>query len=240
MNYNKLNFIAAIFGLIVGIGVMIGLPFIIMGKVSNAFILYLILGIMAFAILAMLGTMIMLLMSKNLMTKLIALVFIPSIAAVVFVALITYQQLGPQLVDPAKLPYLNLINQLDPWNIFGYLPYFAAGIFFIFLIPFLIYFLKFMYGTAFTREKILKDGISAQGKIISVKDFGMIVNGEPVYKITLEINSPTQGVYQVTKDFYVPHFTLGELVVGKMINVKINPNNPRNVALDTWTGEIPT
>ncbi len=238
MNYNKLNFYGSIFGLIIGVALMIGMPFMIMGYIPNHFMLYLILGIMAFTIIFMLGMMILMLLRKTLVSKLIAPVFIPSIAAVVFFALITYQLLGPQLVDPANLPYLELVNQLNPWKILAYTPYYATGLFFIFLLPLIIYFLKFQYETAFGREKLLKNGISSQARIISVEDFGMKVNNVPVFKITLEINSSSQGVYQVTKNFYVPQFTLGELVVGKMINIKIDPNNPKNVALDTWTGEF--
>jgi hypothetical protein len=238
MNYNKLNFYGSIIGLITGMAVMIGLPFIILGQVPNYFILYLILGIMAFTVISLLGIMILLLARKNFVSKLVAPVLIPAMAAVIFFALITYQQLGPQLVPTDQLPYLDLINQLDPLKIFAETPFYATGIFFIFLLPLIIYFLKFQHATFFIRENILKNGLSGQAKIISVEDYGLKVNNEPVFKITLEINSPTQGVYQVTKDFYVPQFTLGELVVGTMVKVKIDPNNPKNVALDNWTGNV--
>ena len=217
---------------------MIGLPFIIMGRVPQYFILILVLGIMAFAVVSLFASMILLLKNKNLMHKLLAPVMIPSIAAIIFFALITYQLLGPQLVDPERLPYFEQVRQIDFMNIFGYLPFFATGIFFLFLVPFIIYFLKFQFENAFSREKTLKNGISASAKILKVEAFGVLINHEPVYKITLEINSPLQGSYQITKDFLIPHFTLSQIKVGGMINVKVDPDNPQNVSLDTWTGNV--
>lgn len=238
MNYNKLNFYGSIAGLIIGIGVLIGLPLINLGFIPNYYIFYLILGIMAFAIIFMLGMMILLITRKEIVSKLAALVFIPATAAVAFFALITYQMLGPQLVDPAKLPYFDLVNRIDPWNIFGYLPLFATGIFFLFLAPLIIYLLIFRYTTFFTREKILKNGIRAQARILKAQYFGMQMNSQPVYKLTLEINSAEFGSYTLTKNFYVPGVEIANIKPGEMVNVRIDPNNKNKVVLDTWTGNV--
>lgn len=240
INYNKLNFIGAIIGLAVGVAALIGTPLIISGKIPQESILYIILGIMAFVILFLLGMMVLLLLSNNIMVKLIAPIFIPIIASIVYFGLITYQELGPQLADPAKLPYFDWVQKLDLMHSFGSVPYYATGIFFIFLLPFIIYMLKFQYQTAFTREDTFKNGIRAQAKIISILDYGMRVNNQPVFKISLEVHSPSQGTYQVTKDFFVPQMDLANMKVGDTVAIKIDPDNPKNVAFDTWTGNIPS
>ncbi|MCX6744455.1 MAG: hypothetical protein NTX82_02945 [Candidatus Parcubacteria bacterium] len=231
MNMNKLNFIGGIVGGLIGLIAGIGMPLIMRYSPQN--MVYFVMGLMGLVILTMFFLMIVMLLAKETIRKLTAPIFLVIIGIVAFFALFLYQQIAP-----ANAPYLDQVKNLNLWYYFQNMPFVMPIAMLIVMLPIIIWSMRFMFGTFFTREDILKDGISSQAKIMSITDYGLSVNNQPVFKITLEVNSPSQGTYQVTKDFFVPQMDLANMKVGDMVKVKIDPNNPKNVAFDTWTGNI--
>jgi hypothetical protein len=143
-----------------------------------------------------------------------------------------------QQVAPANAPYMDIVKNID---VFKMMDLFSVGmpiLMLIVMLPLIIWGFKFMYDTFIKREQILKNGIACQAKIIKITDNGFRVNNQIVYKITLEVNSPSQGVYQVTKDFMIPHMDLALMQPDTLVKVKIDPNNKDNVVFDTWTGNV--
>lgn len=231
INYNKINFIGGIIGGIVGLVAAISVPLTIRYWPQN--LVYLVMGLLAFMILFLFGQMVILFLTPDTVRKMVAFVLILPIIMVAFTSLIFYQKMAP-----ADAPYIDWVNNFNPFNYFQYFGLAFPLLMLIFVLPLLIWLFRFMYSTFWQRENILKKGIGAEGKIISVLDLGMSVNGQPVYKITLEVNSSNYGIYQVTKYFFVPHIDLSLLQPGQVVKVKIDPNKPKNVVFDTWTGEI--
>ncbi|MCX6740171.1 MAG: hypothetical protein NTZ49_03000 [Candidatus Parcubacteria bacterium] len=231
MNMNKVGFFGAIIGGLIGLVSGIGVPIILRYSPQN--LVWLVMGIMAATILIILFMMIAFLFSKSTVRKFAGIVLILPIILTAYFSIIIYQQLAP-----ANAPYMDIVKDID---IFKMLDLFAVGmpiLMVIVMLPLIIWAFKFMYDTYIKREEILKNGIACQAKILKIVDNGMRVNGQPVYNIALEITSPSQGIYQVTKDFMVPHMDLGLMQPGTIVNVKVDQNNPNNVVFDTWTGNI--
>jgi hypothetical protein len=231
MNKNKIVFFSAIFGAVIGLTAGIGIPLIVQFSPQN--LVWMVMGVMGASILLILILMISLFFSKDAIKKFAGFVLILPLFFISFYSLIVYKQLAP-----LNAPYYALVENLDTTQM---LKYFAIGkpiLMLIIMFPLIIWALKFMYATYIKREEILKQGISCQAKILKIADKGLIVNDQPVFTITLEVNSPSQGVYQVTKDFMVPHMDLGLMQPGTSVNVKVDPSNSSNVVFDTWTGEV--
>ncbi|MCM8780025.1 MAG: hypothetical protein NC914_02615 [Candidatus Omnitrophica bacterium] len=231
INYNKINFVGAVIGSLIGLISALGVP--LMLKFSPQNIIYFIMGMMGLLIIMLLVMMIVMLLAKEVIQKLTAPIFLMAIAMAAFFALVTYQRMAPN-----NAPYIGLVRRINPWHYFQYIPFIMPVIMLVCAGPIIIWLLRFSFTTFFTREYILKNGIGCQAKIIDIKHYGLKVNNKPVFKITLEIYSPSQGAYRVTKSFLIPHMDLGLLEPGKIVNVKISPRNPKNVVFDTWTGEI--
>jgi hypothetical protein len=228
---NKIGFFGAIFGSLIGLAAGIGVPLILQFSPQN--LVWLVMGIMASAILIMLFMMVAFIFSKSTVRKFAGIVLLLPIILIAYFSIIIYQQLAP-----ANAPYMDIVKDID---IFKMMDIFAVGmpiLMLIVMLPLIIWAFKFMYDTFVKREEILKNGIACPAKIIKIIDNGMRVNGQPVFNITLEITSPSQGNYQVTKDFMVPHMDLALMQPGTIVNVKVDQNNKDNVVFDTWTGNI--
>lgn len=228
MNMNKVGFFGAIFGALIGLTSGIGIPLILQFSPQN--LVWMVMGIMGATILMIFILMITLFFSKDTGRKLAGFVMILPILLIAYFSLFLYK-----LLAPANAPYYELVENLD---INQMMQYFGIGmpiLMLIVMLPLIIWGLGFMYSTFVKREEILKNGISCQATVIKIVDNGLSVNNRRVFKITLDVNSPSQGVYQVTKNFMVPAMDLGLMQPGTVVKVKVDPNNSNNVVFDTWT-----
>jgi hypothetical protein len=80
--------------------------------------------------------------------------------------------------------------------------------------------------------QLLATGEPAQAKVLQLADTGMKINYDPVVQIVLEVTSPSRGTYQAQVQSLVPMIKLSQLQPGQTVQVKIDPMNPNNVAVD--------
>src|SRR5688500_6030750 len=81
-------------------------------------------------------------------------------------------------------------------------------------------------------QQLLMTGVPATATIVQLQDGGMRVNDNPMVNVMLQINSAQFGNYQAVVQSIVPMIKLAQVQPGQTINVKIDPSNPQNVALD--------
>lgn len=211
--------------------VSIALPWLIRKNPED--MVYYVIGILAFFVVFLVIWALVFLITGESVRKLVAIILLLPILVLIFSGIMLYSNIAPP-----DAPYLAEVKNIANGKYFQNWPSIVRIFMFLVMAPLLIYFFRFLYANVFTREKILKNGLAAKAKILKIVDNSIYVNGQPVFKITLEVTSPSQGVYEVTKDFLVPHMDLALMQPGTIVNVKIDPNNPKNVVFDTWTGNV--
>jgi hypothetical protein len=111
----------------------------------------------------------------------------------------------------------------------------GATITFVYLVfSVVIYFT--VYRRAFNKEKLLKQGIRAQAKIIKIEETiwseGTDGNSHPVFKFTIEVTPPNGMTYQTTfRDTRINTFQKAYRQ-SIPLTVLINPQNPNNILIE--------
>lgn len=90
----------------------------------------------------------------------------------------------------------------------------------------------FWWKRAAYTERILREGVSGQARILSMRETGVYVNRRPQVEFGLEVTTPTHGTYSVTQREAVPLILLGRLSSGVPLPVKVDAANPEAVLID--------
>lgn len=93
------------------------------------------------------------------------------------------------------------------------------------------YFLRPFLQSAQQRNQILQSGIQATATVISLADTGMMVNYQPQVKMVLQVNPPNSAPYQTEVTMVVSQLKIPRVQPGAVVPVKIDPQNPANVAV---------
>jgi hypothetical protein len=80
------------------------------------------------------------------------------------------------------------------------------------------------------KQQLAMTGIPAQARLLSVQQTGAFINMNPQVQAVLEIQGP-QGVYQTQTMAVVPQIAIPRFQPGAMLQVRINPANPHDVAV---------
>ena len=80
--------------------------------------------------------------------------------------------------------------------------------------------------------QLLMTGESAQATVVSLNDAGMLVNNNPMVNIILNIEPINRPAYQAAVRTLVPMIKLAQVQPGMKVNVRVDPTNPANVALE--------
>jgi hypothetical protein len=80
-------------------------------------------------------------------------------------------------------------------------------------------------------QTLLATGEAAQAKILRMWDTGTTLNGNPQIGLLLEIHALNRTPYQVETTCFVSRLRIPQVQPGATVNVKIDPQNPANVAL---------
>jgi len=107
---------------------------------------------------------------------------------------------------------------------------FTLAITLVTLIPFVIIFRR-MYQNSAQRTKLLQSGEPAMAVIISAQQTGMLVNHNPEVLFQLEITRQDGTTYAAQSRMGVQMIHLGSIQAGNQIHVRIDPQNPQNVAI---------
>lgn len=81
-------------------------------------------------------------------------------------------------------------------------------------------------------QQLLMTGLPGTAQVIQLNDGGMRVNDNPMVNMVLQVTSQQHGTYQATVQSIIPLIKLAQVQPGQIVNVKIDPSNPQNVAID--------
>lgn len=81
-------------------------------------------------------------------------------------------------------------------------------------------------------SQLLMTGEPAVATIVSLNDGGMMVNNNPMVTLILNVEPTNRPAYQAGVRTIVPYIKLAQVQPGMKVNVRIDPTNPANVAID--------
>lgn len=90
-------------------------------------------------------------------------------------------------------------------------------------------------------KKIMRYGRPARAKIISIgeggagkRDIGvMTINDQPVVRLNLEVYDGNKPPYQTSIKKIIPRLQVPQLQSGAFVAIKIDPNNPQEIEIDS-------
>ena len=82
-----------------------------------------------------------------------------------------------------------------------------------------------------TIDRINDSGITGTATVTNVTQYSMYVNGNPMLKMTLDVNVPGQPRYTATRTEVVPMILLSRVTSGARLPVKVDPQNQKNVVI---------
>ena len=78
---------------------------------------------------------------------------------------------------------------------------------------------------------IMKNGIPAQAKILSLTQTGTYVNNQPQVMFQLEVHPPGGTPYQTTTKAVIPLTSIPQVQPGAVVAIKIDPKDSTKVVL---------
>lgn len=81
------------------------------------------------------------------------------------------------------------------------------------------------------KAQLAQTGMPAMGRILQVQQTGRLVNYNPEVQALVEVNHPQRGVYQAQTTAVVPQISIPQIQPGAQVQVRINPQNPQDIAL---------
>ena len=88
-----------------------------------------------------------------------------------------------------------------------------------------------IFGRIRENNRVLSTGETAQATILRLWDTGTRLNDNPQVGLLMEVRPAGRPAYQVEKKAFVSLIKLSQVQPGLVVNVKIDPANPQNVAL---------
>jgi hypothetical protein len=80
------------------------------------------------------------------------------------------------------------------------------------------------------KAQLAATGIPTTAQVLAMQQTGTMVNMNPQVAATLMVNGP-QGPYQVQTTAIVPIMSIAQFQPGRVVNVRVNPQNPHDVAV---------
>lgn len=87
-----------------------------------------------------------------------------------------------------------------------------------------------MVGALAAKEQLALTGMPMTARVLAAQQTGTMVNMNPQVHVTLEVHGP-QGPYHVQTLAIVPQFNIPQCQPGATVNVRVNPQNPHEVAV---------
>jgi hypothetical protein len=80
----------------------------------------------------------------------------------------------------------------------------------------------------------IKGGEMAQATIVRIWDTGTTVNGNPVVGFLLDVQRQAYPTYQAETKSMIPRLMVSQFQPGAVVPVKLDPQNPAQVALNLY------
>jgi hypothetical protein len=87
-----------------------------------------------------------------------------------------------------------------------------------------------MVGALAAKEQVAMTGTPMTARVLAMQQTGTMVNMNPQVQAALEVQGP-QGPYQVQTLAVIPQMNIPQFQPGMMVNVRVNPMNPQDVAV---------
>lgn len=87
-----------------------------------------------------------------------------------------------------------------------------------------------MVGALHAKEQLAMTGMPMTARVLGMQQTGALINMNPQVQATLEVQGP-QGPYQVQTMAVIPQMNIPQFQPGMMVNVRVNPQDPRDVAV---------
>lgn len=95
--------------------------------------------------------------------------------------------------------------------------------------------LAMVFGSLFKgaarRKVLLRQGVDGSAKLMLVEQTGTRVNDQPMLRLRMMVQLPGQAAYAVLHKEVVPQIRLAQLQPGIHLPVKVDPQDPRNMAI---------
>jgi hypothetical protein len=121
-------------------------------------------------------------------------------------------------------------------SVFLFIAYVLTYTFLVFIGPTLSFF-----GGGATTRRILRTGRPATAVVKHIGESsqgGVItVNDQPYLNLVLEVNDGARTPYEVSLDTIIPRYAVPQFQPGAMIPVKVDPNDPEQIAI-VWDGSV--
>ncbi len=92
-----------------------------------------------------------------------------------------------------------------------------------------------VFGTLFKgaarRKVLLRQGVDGSAKLMVVEQTGTRVNDQPLLQLRMMVEVPGSSPYSVLHREVVPQIRLAQLQPGMQLPVKVDPRDPRNMAI---------
>jgi hypothetical protein len=86
-------------------------------------------------------------------------------------------------------------------------------------------------------QRLLAVGEPGQAWILGLSQTGVYVNNNPQVELQLRVQSPSHGVYEVSRKEVVPMLMIGRITNGHPLPVKVDPQNPQDLVID-WAHSL--
>jgi hypothetical protein len=117
-------------------------------------------------------------------------------------------------------------------SVFTWMPWYFAPLMLLGLVLPIIVLVRWLRGSV-ERSRILASGIPAQATIMRIWETGLRVNGRPQVGFQLHVHPP-QGLapYVAEASMVISELMIPRIQPGATIPIKLDPADPRKVALD--------
>jgi hypothetical protein len=94
-----------------------------------------------------------------------------------------------------------------------------------------------VWGRAATRaydhaQQLRTTGVATQASIVSMRQTGVQMNDQPQIELELRYDVPGEGTHTATRKEYVPLMLLGVLTSGIPLPIRVDPQNPTDIAIE--------
>ncbi len=81
-------------------------------------------------------------------------------------------------------------------------------------------------------QKLLQTGERAQATVLALEETGMLINNQPLVDVKLQVVRHGQPPYEHSHQMVLSMLNLPQVQPGSSIAVRVDPANPRRIALD--------
>jgi hypothetical protein len=160
-----------------------------------------------------------------------------AMAGAMVLAIVGVEELAPKIMRPET--YARFVGGYGDDAVIGL--GIASFVTYVFAYVFAVFWKPMASCLGFNRRRILRTGRPAAATVKRIGESsqgGVItVNDQPYLNLVLEVNDGVHPPYEVSFDTIIPRYAVPQFQPGAVIPVKVDPNDPDQVAI-VWDGSV--